>query len=93
MRIKEDTIMTETVQKPLNVQAAAEFLNLKPSYIYNLVFYGKLAAYRPGGKKLLFKFSDLEAYAFRNKVGGRSDSADSILNEAQKKKPRRKVRA
>jgi excisionase family DNA binding protein len=64
--------MNET-QKPRNVQQAGEYLNLKPSYIYNLVFYGKLTAYRPGGKKLLFKISDLEAYAFRNKVGGRSD--------------------
>ena len=57
--------MNET-QKPLNVQQAAEFLDLKPSYIYNLVFYGKLTAYRPGGKKLLFKVSDLESYAYGN---------------------------
>jgi excisionase family DNA binding protein len=84
--------MNET-QKPLNVQAAAEFLGLKPSYIYNLVFYGKLTAYRPGGKRLLFKISDLEKYAYGNKVGGRSDRADAILNAAQTKKPRRKARA
>jgi excisionase family DNA binding protein len=80
------------IQKPLNVQQAAEFLSLKPSYIYNLVFYGKLMAYRPGGKRLLFKISDLERYAYRNKVGDRSDHADSILNAAQKKKPRKKIR-
>jgi excisionase family DNA binding protein len=81
------------IQKPLNVQQAAEFLGLKPSYIYNLIYYGKLTAYRPGGKMLLFKVSDLEAYAFRNKIGGRSEIADSILNTAQKKKPRKKARA
>jgi excisionase family DNA binding protein len=84
--------MSET-QKPLDVMGAAEFLNLKPNYIYNLVFYGKLTAYKPGGKKLLFKVSDLEAYAYGNKIGGHSDRADSILNTAQKKKPRRKARA
>jgi len=84
--------MNET-QKPLNVQQAAEFLSLKPSYIYNLVFYGKLTAYRPGGKKLLFKISDLEAYAYGNKIGGRSERADTILNAAQKSKPRKKARA
>ena len=84
--------MNET-QKPLNVQEASEFLGLKPSYIYNLVFYGKLTAYKPGGKMLLFKVSDLEAYAFRNKIGNRSERADSILNAAQKKKPCRKARA
>ena len=84
--------MNET-QKPLNVQQAAEFLNLKPSYVYNLVFYGKLTAYKPSGKRLLFKVSDLERYAYGNKVGGRSERAEAILNAAQKRKPRRKARA
>jgi excisionase family DNA binding protein len=81
------------IQKPLSVKGAAEFLGLKPSYIYNLVFFGKLTAYRPGGKKLLFKISDLENYAYGNKVGGHSSRADSILNKAQKKKPRKKAKA
>jgi len=81
------------IQKPLNVQQAAEFLGLKPSYIYNLVFFGKLTAYKPGGKKLLFKPSDLEKFAYGNKVGGRSERAEEILNAAQSKKPRRKARA
>jgi len=80
-------------QKPLNVQQAAEFLNLKPSYIYNLVYFGKLPAYRPGGKKLLFKLSELEQYAFSKSVGGYSDRADSILNTTQTKKSRKKVGA
>jgi excisionase family DNA binding protein len=84
--------MNET-QKPLNVQQAAEFLGLKPSYVYNLVFYGKLPAYKPGGKKLFFKVSELEKYAYGNRIGGHSDRADSILNATQKKKPRRKARA
>ena len=84
--------MNET-QKPLNVEQAAEFLNLKPSYIYNLVFFGRLTAYKPSGKKLLFKVSDLEKYAYGNKVGGHSDRANAILNAAQKKKPRRRAMA
>jgi excisionase family DNA binding protein len=77
--------MNET-QKPLNVQQAAEFLGLKPSYVYNLVFYGKLTAYKPGGKRLLFKISDLEKYAYNNKVCGHSERAETILNTAQKRK-------
>jgi excisionase family DNA binding protein len=81
------------MQKPLTVEQSADFLNLKPSYIYNLVFYGKLTAYRPGGKRLLFKVSDLEKYAYRNQVGDHSERVDSILNAAQKRKPRRKVKA
>jgi len=76
--------MNET-QKPLSVQEAAAFLGLKPSYIYNLVFYGKLTAYRPCGKLLVFKQSDLEAYAFRNRKSADfelSGKADRVLNGA-----------
>jgi excisionase family DNA binding protein len=77
--------------KPLNVRQAAEFLGCKVSYIYQLIFYGKLTAYRPGGKKLFFKVADLETFVFSNKVGGHAERANAILNTAQK--PRRKAKA
>jgi len=66
-------------EKPLDVREAAAFLKLKVSSVYNLVCYGKLPAYKPGGKRLLFKVADLEEYAYGNKVGGRSERADTIL--------------
>jgi len=81
------------IQKPLTVQQAAEFLGIKPSYVYNLVFYGKLKAYKPGGKRLLFKVSDLEKYAFSKSVGGHSDRANGILNAVQRRKPRKRAKA
>jgi len=73
--------MTETEQ-PLSVRQAAEFLNVTPGYVYNLVHFRKLTAYKPGGKKLLFKQADLEKYAFRNQIsasGDLSDKADKII--------------
>ena len=81
--------MNET-QKPLSVRQAAEFLNLKPSYVYNLVHFGKLSAFKPSGKILLFKLSDLDKFAYGNPVGDHSERAESILNAAQKRKPRKK---
>ena len=82
--------MNET-QKPLNVEQAAEFLNLKTSYVYNLVHFGKLKAYKPNGKRLFFKVSELEKFAFSNAVGGFTDRASAILNAAQRKKKRVKA--
>jgi excisionase family DNA binding protein len=79
------------IQKPLNVEQAADFLGLKTSTVYNLVFYGKLKAYKPGGKRLLFKVSDLEKYAYSNKIGGHLERASAILNAAQRKKKRVKA--
>jgi excisionase family DNA binding protein len=74
--------MAETVHKPLSLKEAAAFLKLKPSYIYQLVHYRRLTAYKPGGKLLIFKKEDLECYAFRNKKASSFEllkQADNIL--------------
>ena len=83
--------MSEIV-KPLDVKQAAEFLNLSVHTIYGLVFRKKLPAFKPSGKRLYFKLSDLEAFAFGNPVGNVSHTADAILNKSQKPKPRRKAK-
>jgi len=67
-------------EKPLNINSAAEYLGLKVSSVYNLVFYGKLKAYKPNGKRIYFKLADLENYVFSKSVGGRADRANEILN-------------
>jgi excisionase family DNA binding protein len=79
--------MIETVQKPLNVQEAAAFLGFKPSYVYNLVHYGRLTAYKPGGKILFFRQEDLERFAFRNKKAADfelAQEADRLLTGGKK---------
>jgi excisionase family DNA binding protein len=79
--------MTETVQKPLTVQEAAVFLGLKPSYVYNLVHFGKLTAYKPGRRTLRFKQSDLEAYIYRNRQAADfelAEQADQLLTGGKK---------
>ena len=69
------------MNKPLNVSQAAEYLGLTKGYIYNLVHFGKLTAYKPSGKRLFFKQEDLEKFAFRNPCGDVSETADKILNK------------
>ncbi|MCL2008556.1 MAG: helix-turn-helix domain-containing protein [Treponema sp.] len=51
----------------LTVDEAAQFLKLKKSYIYKLIGNKKIPFYRPGGRRIYFKPSDLEAYVFRNR--------------------------
>ena len=70
---------------PLGVEEAAAFLKVKPNTIYQLVFYGKIISYKPGGK-LLFKRSDLEAYAYSNKRGNRQEEAEKILRRMSAKR-------
>jgi excisionase family DNA binding protein len=74
------------IQNPLNVQQAAAFLGLKPSYIYNLCHFGKLPHFKPGGKKIVFKQSDLENYLYRNRKAADfelAQEADRLLNGAR----------
>ncbi|GHV79459.1 phage DNA-binding protein excisionase [Spirochaetia bacterium] len=75
--------MTETLTKPLNLQQAAEFLGFKPSYVYNLVHFKKLTAYKPGGKVLFFKQEDLEKFVFQGKQTADfelAEQADKVLS-------------
>jgi excisionase family DNA binding protein len=71
-------IMTEalTREKPVTIDEAAEFLNFKKSYLYKLICYGKIPCYRPGGKRVFFKQTDLENFVYRNR-----QSADFELKE------------
>ena len=78
-------------EKPLDVREAAAYLKLKVATVYNLVFYGKIPAYKPGGKRLYFKPADLEKYAFSKSVGGHQERADDILNAAKRKKGKKVI--
>ncbi|MDR0447267.1 MAG: helix-turn-helix domain-containing protein [Treponema sp.] len=76
--------MTNTVERPLNLQEASRYLGFRPAYIYNLIHYGKLPAYKPSGKHLRFKLSDLEAFVYRNRRSADyelAEKADTVLNK------------
>ena len=55
------------MQKALNVTEAAEYLDLKPGYIYKLISQKKLPCYRPMGGRVFFRPEELEAWLFRNR--------------------------
>ena len=69
--------------RPLGLEEAAAFLGLSKNSLYQLVHGKKLPAYKPGGKKLYFKKSDLESYVFRNRSISdyeAAKAADGILH-------------
>ena len=68
----------ENTQQPLGVKEAAAYLRVKPSYLYNLVHYRKITAYKPGGKMLLFYIDDLANYV----RGGRKSSFCAMTEKA-----------
>ena len=63
----------------LNVSEACEFLDYKRSYLYKLTHLRKIPHYKPNGKKIYFKKSELEELLLRNRV--KTDS--EIQQEAE----------
>lgn len=62
----------------LNLQEACQYLELSQSHLYKLTSAGTIPHYKPNGKKLYFKRSELDAWLLRN----RSATQDEIEQQA-----------
>ena len=54
-------------EKPLTLPEAAKYLGVSKSHLYKLTFTNRITFYKPAGKLLYFKKSDLNKYLFRNR--------------------------
>lgn len=58
-----------------NSREAADYLGCSLGHIYKLTSRRAVPHYKPGGKRLLFLKSDLDAYLLRNRIEREDDSA------------------
>ena len=54
------------VKSILSAEEAAEYLNLKPSYLYKLTSDKKIKFFKPLGKLIYFRKEDLEDFLLQN---------------------------
>lgn len=54
-------------EKPLSLSEAAEYLSVSKSHLYKLTSLNRITFFKPAGKKIYFKKSDLNKYLFRNR--------------------------
>jgi len=67
-RLSEIRSMLEQQQpKPLTLPEAAAYVGLSKSTLYRMTSQGEIAYFKPSGKKIYFKKSDLDTYLFRNR--------------------------
>lgn len=52
----------------LDLNQAAEYLKLKPSYIYSLTHQNKIPFYKPGGKRIYFNKRELNEWITKSKI-------------------------
>jgi len=57
----------------IGVKDAASFLDITPGSLYNLKFQGAIPSYKPNGKKLLFKTSELQAFVEAGRIPSNSE--------------------
>jgi len=70
----------------LSFRDACKYLNLSPSYLYKLTSLRRIPHYKPNGKKVYFKRSDLEDWLLRNRVKTASEIEQEAIDYTAKKK-------
>ena len=67
-------------EKPLTLPEAASYLGVSKSHLYKLTFSKKVSFYKPAGKLLYFKKSDLNKYLFRNRKASEMELEQKALD-------------
>ena len=68
----------------LDLNQAAEYLKLKPSYIYSLIHQQKLPHYKPGGKKVYFIKAELNKWITESKIKSASEVEEDYNKQKEK---------
>ena len=72
--------LTTAAQRPFYLEAAAEYLNISKSHLYQLTCRGLIGHYKPAGKRIYFEKSDLDEYLKRNRVRPQWEIEDIAAN-------------
>jgi excisionase family DNA binding protein len=74
-------------KEALDIKEAAEYTGFSVPGLYDLTYKKKVPFYKPSGKKIYFKRSELDIFIFRNKCSADyelSERADAILNREER---------
>lgn len=74
------SLISEQPTKPLSFDEAAAYLHLSRSSLYKMTSSGKIAHFKPGGKKIFFLQSDLNSYIMKNRI----KSSEELEKEVDK---------
>ena len=72
--------LLEKDEKPLTLPEAANYLGVSKSHLYKLTFSNRITFYKPAGKLLYFKKSDLNKYLFRNRKASEMELEQKSLD-------------
>ena len=68
----------------LDLNQAAEYLKLKPSYIYSLTHQKKIPYYKPNGKRVYFSRAELNKWVTGSKIKSASEVEEDYNKQKEK---------
>jgi excisionase family DNA binding protein len=66
-------LLKDQEDKPMSVREVCKYLNLTSSYVYKLSSLGILLHYKPNGKRIFFKKSEIDKWLFQNRIGTKEE--------------------
>jgi len=84
----ESLYQQQALSEVLSFKEACKYLNLSASYLYKLTSLRRIPHYKPNGKKIYFKRSDLQDWLLSNRVKTDAElqqQAEEILNKKNRK--------
>ena len=67
-------------EKPLSLSEASKYLDLSKSHLYKMTSKNLISHFKPAGKKIYFRKSDLNNYLYRNKRKGNSELEQKAID-------------
>lgn len=64
----------------LTTSEAAQYLGIGKAYLYKLTSANRIPFYRPEGKMIFFKRTDLESFLLRNRVSSSEELQDKAIS-------------
>ncbi|PQV50284.1 excisionase family DNA binding protein [Jejuia pallidilutea] len=64
----------------LNFEEALSYLKVSKSFLYKMTSKGEITYYKPNGKLIYFKRTDLDDWMLRNEVSGTNELEDEVDN-------------
>jgi excisionase family DNA binding protein len=72
----------------LTFEEGADYLNFSPSYLYKLTHQNKIPFYRPNGKKIRFKRSELNAWIEAKRVPAINELQERAIQDLGRRQDR-----
>ena len=67
----------------LNFEEAVTYLSVSRSYLYKLTSGAEIPHYKPSGKLIYFKKSELDNWIFKSKVKSKEETLENYLDELE----------